>query len=255
MLRVKRSGLIVLAQEACLGDWFWRDRAEENAGKLIAFTLQHFYQCSLLILSVWVIVSVQVLSYAVLCDFGYFRAQLVLSTDNHGWRTKPCSKIARNVNGKEPLETTTPLLTQSITWQDMNRPLYLGCEQDTVACEHNWGELASWTLHSAITKKRNRRSTSSSRTVPSGGNRDTSYGRRMSQPPRSCGERRKTCAAPPNSRQHVDWGFKHDWSQKKKSGWRDLTYKAWLKNRQDNFEGNCSSAKSCMSGLFSHVCL
>ena len=30
------------------------------------------------------------------------------------------------------------------------------------------------------------------------------YGRRMSQPLTSCGERRKTCAAPPNSWQHVD---------------------------------------------------
>ena len=36
------------------------------------------------------------------------------------------------------------------------------------------------------------------------GNRDTSYVRRMSQPPTSCGERQKTCAAPPNSWQHVD---------------------------------------------------
>ena len=96
-----------------------------------------------------------------------------------------------NVNGKEPLETTTPLLTQSTVWQDMSRPLYSGCEQDTVACERTWSELASWTLHSAIAKKRNRRSATSSRTVPSGGNRDTSYGRRMSQPPTSCGERRR----------------------------------------------------------------
>ena len=59
-------------------------------------------------------------------------------------------------------------------------------------------------MDSAIAKKRNRRSTTSSRTAPSGSNRDTSYGRRMSQPPTSCGERRKTCAAPPNSWQHVD---------------------------------------------------
>ena len=43
-------------------------------------------------------------------------------------------------------------------------------------------------------------------------NRDTSYGRRMSLPPTSCGERRKTCAAPPNSWQHVGWGSKHGWS-------------------------------------------
>ena len=33
---------------------------------------------------------------------------------------------------------------------------------------------------------------------------DTSYGRRMSQPPTSCGEQRKTCTTPPNSWQHVD---------------------------------------------------
>ena len=39
-----------------------------------------------------------------------------------------------------------------------------------------------------------------------------SYGRRMSQQPTSCGERRKTCAAPPKSWQHVDWGSKHGWS-------------------------------------------
>ena len=102
-------------------------------------------------------------------------------------------------------------LTQSTVWQDMSKPLYSGCEQDTVACERTWSELALWTLHSAIAKKQNRRSTTSSRTVPSGGNRDTSYGRRMSQPPTSCGERRKTCAAPPNSWQHVDWGSKHGW--------------------------------------------
>ena len=62
-----------------------------------------------------------------------------------------------------------------------SRPLYSGCQQDTVACEHTWSELASWTLHSAIAKKQNRRSTTSSRTVPSGGNRH-----QMSQPPTSC---------------------------------------------------------------------
>ena len=119
-------------------------------------------------------------------------------------KPKPCSEIAKTVNGKEPLETTTPLLIQSTVWQDMNRPLYSDCEQDTVVCEHTGSELASWTLHSAIAKKRNRRSTTSSRTVPSGGNRDTSYGRRMSQPPTSYGERRKTSSASPNSWQHVD---------------------------------------------------
>ena len=96
-------------------------------------------------------------------------------------KPKPCSKKAKNVNGKEPLETTTPTLTQSTVWQGMSRPLSSGCKQDTLACERTWSELASWTLHSAIAKKGNRRSTTSSRTVSSVGNRDTSYGRRMSQ--------------------------------------------------------------------------
>ena len=58
----------------------------------------------------------------------------------------------------------------------------------------------------------NRRSATSSRTFPSGRNRDTSCGRRMSQPPTSCGERWKTCATPHSSWQHVDWGSKHGWS-------------------------------------------
>ena len=53
--------------------------------------------------------------------------------------------------------------------------LYSGCEQDTVACKRTWSELAPWTLHFAIAQKRNRRSITSSRTVPSGGNRDISY--------------------------------------------------------------------------------
>ena len=92
----------------------------------------------------------------------------------------------------------------------MTRPLSSACEQDTVTCERTWSEVESWTLHSAIAKKRNRQSTSS-RTVPSGGNRDTSYSRRRSQPPTSCGERRKTCPALPSSWQHVDWGSKHSW--------------------------------------------
>ena len=68
---------------------------------------------------------------------------------------------------------------------------------------------ASWTLHSVVAKKQNRRSTTSFRTVPSGSNRDTSYDRRVSQPPTSCGERREICAAPPSSWQHVDWGSNH----------------------------------------------
>ena len=50
-----------------------------------------------------------------------------------------------------------------------------------------------------IAKKQNRRSTTSSRTVPSGSNRDTSYDRRISQLPTSCGERRKTCTTPPGN--------------------------------------------------------
>ena len=63
-----------------------------------------------------------------------------------------------------------------------------------------------------IAKKWNRRSTTSSRTVPSGDNRDTSYGRRMSQPSTSYGEQWKTSATPPNSWQHVNLGSKHGWS-------------------------------------------
>ena len=126
-------------------------------------------------------------------------------------KPKPCSETVKDAIGEGPLETTISLQTQSTVWQDMSRPLYSGYEQDTEACERTWSELASWTLHSAIEKKQNRRSTTSSRAVPSGGNRDTSYGRRMSQPPTSCGERRKTCTAPPNSWQHVDWGSKHGW--------------------------------------------
>ena len=147
---------------------------------------------------------------------------------------KPCSETAKNVNGKEPLETTTPLLTQSTVWQDMSRPLYSGCEQVTVACEHTWSEPASWTLHSAVARKRNRWSITSSRTVPSGRNRDTSYARRMSQPPTSCGERWKTCAAPSNSWQHVNWGSKHGWSTAKEeeevehNDTRTLVHAGWL---------------------------
>ena len=43
--------------------------------------------------------------------------------------------LTKNINGKEPQETTTPQLTQSTVWQDMSKPLYSGCRQDTVACE------------------------------------------------------------------------------------------------------------------------
>ena len=38
---------------------------------------------------------------------------------------------------------TTPLQTKSTVWQDMSRPLYSDCEQDTIACEHTWSELDS----------------------------------------------------------------------------------------------------------------
>ena len=95
-------------------------------------------------------------------------------------KPNPCSETVKNANGEGPLETTTPLQTQPTVWQDMNRPLYSGCEKDTVACKRTWSELASWTLHSAIAKKWKRWSTTSSRTVPSGGNRDTGYGCRIS---------------------------------------------------------------------------
>ena len=45
---------------------------------------------------------------------------------------------SQDVNGEGPLETTTLLQTQSTVWQDMNRPLYSGCEQDTVSL---WAHL------------------------------------------------------------------------------------------------------------------
>ena len=130
------------------------------------------------------------------------------------WHNPWGSETAKkNVNGKEPVETTTPLLTQSTVWQDMSRPLYSGCKQDTVACERAWSELASWTLHSAIAKKRNRQSGVSVAArwdSPGGcggpsGNRDTSYGGRMKINHRQAVG---NGAAPPNSWQHVDWGSK-----------------------------------------------
>ena len=46
-------------------------------------------------------------------------------------KPKPCSETDKNVNGKESLETTTPQLTQSTVGQDMSKPLYSCCEQDT----------------------------------------------------------------------------------------------------------------------------
>ena len=58
------------------------------------------------------------------------------------WMQKPCCETVKNANGEGPLETTTPLQTQSTIWLDMSRPLYSGCEQDTVACERTWSELA-----------------------------------------------------------------------------------------------------------------
>ena len=134
--------------------------------------------------------------------------------------------------------------TQSTIWQDTSRPLCLGCKQDTVFCERTWSELASWILHSAIAKKQNRRSTTSSRTVSSGGNRDTIYCRRMSQPPTSHGEWRKTCAAPSNSWQHVDWGSKHGWLAAEEEERVDEGFK----NRQDisQQDSDCFSLKSYM---------
>ena len=41
-------------------------------------------------------------------------------------KPNPCSETDKNVNGKELLETTTSLLTQSTVWQDMSRPLFSG---------------------------------------------------------------------------------------------------------------------------------
>ena len=144
-------------------------------------------------------------------------------------KPKACSETVKDANGEGPLETKTPLQTKSAVWQDMSRPLYSGCEQDTVACKRTWSKLALWTLHSVIAKKQNRQFTTSSRTVPSGSNRNTSNGRRMSQPPTSWGEWRKTCAAPPNSWQHVDWGSKHGWStaeeeEAEEKVWKTLTF-------------------------------
>ena len=95
---------------------------------------------------------------------GWDLVHLCVSVTWTEWQGYYCT--TKNVNGKEPLETTTPLLTQSTVWQDMSRPLYSGCEQDTVACEHTYSELASLTPHSVIAKKWNRQPTTSSRTFP-----------------------------------------------------------------------------------------
>ena len=64
--------------------------------------------------------------------------------------------------------------------------------------------------------KQNRRSATSSRAVPSGRNRDAIYGRRMSQPLTSCGGRRKTCVAPANSWQHLDYARLIDCRRRRK---------------------------------------
>ena len=50
-------------------------------------------------------------------------------------KPKPCSETVKDPNGEGPLETTTPLQIEPAIWQDMSRPLYSGCEHDSVACE------------------------------------------------------------------------------------------------------------------------
>ena len=57
-------------------------------------------------------------------------------------------------------------------------------------------------------------------------NRDTSYGRRMSQLRTSYGKRQKTCVAPPNPWQHADWESKHGWSiaEEEEDGYHVQTY-------------------------------
>ena len=47
----------------------------------------------------------------------------------------------KDPNGEGPLETTTPLQTEPAIWQDMSRPLFSGCEQDTVASEHTFKRI------------------------------------------------------------------------------------------------------------------
>ena len=106
----------------------------------------------------------------------------------------------------QPLCKPNPLSGK--TWADY----YTQVANRTTACERTWSKPASWNLHSVIVKKRNRWSSTSSRTVQSGRNRDTRYGCRRSQPLTSCRDAQKTSAAPPNSWQHVDWGSKHGWS-------------------------------------------
>ena len=117
-------------------------------------------------------------------------------------KPKPCSEIAKNANGKEPLETTTStdpinrLAKHEQTTIFRLRTGHCGLRahlkrtgiMDSALCDCKEAEQ---TIHHIL------------QDFPSGGNRDTSNDRRMSQPP-SCGERRKTCAAPPKSWQNVD---------------------------------------------------
>ena len=110
--------------------------------------------------------------------------QSKMPVENGHWRLQflyPVNRLARH-------EQTTILRLQTGHWS-------------ANASEANWHHGLR-TLRCA--KKQNRRPTTCSRTLPSGDNRDTSYGCRMSQPPTSCGERRRTCTAPPSSWQHVD---------------------------------------------------
>ena len=78
------------------------------------------------------------------------------------------------------------------------------CKEAEQTVHHILQDCPVWRKQRHQLWQQNRRSITSSRTVPSGGNRDTSYGRRTSQPLTSCEERRKTCIAPSNSWQHVD---------------------------------------------------
>ena len=59
-------------------------------------------------------------------------------------KSKPCSETDKNVNGKEPLETTINPSTDQINRQARHEPLYSGCKQDTVACERTWTAEANW---------------------------------------------------------------------------------------------------------------
>ena len=110
---------------------------------------------------------------------------------------------------EEPLETTTPLLTQSTLRAHLRRigvmdSALCDCKETEQTVHHTLQDCSTWRQQRHQLWQQNRWSNTSSRTVPSGGNRDTSYGHRMSQPPTSCGERWKTCTTPPNSWQHVD---------------------------------------------------